>query len=77
MAQRVEIQSASQMKEMKKIADQIAMRRAKDLLTIRGVSVEEAERLASVARENAIRATEAVNASARLDLDKVIAENKR
>ena len=65
------------MKEMKKIADQIAMRRAKDLLTIRGVSVEEAERLASVARENAIRATEAVNASARLDLDKVIAENKR
>jgi len=65
------------MKEIKKIADKIALRRAKDLLTVRGVSVEEAEKLASVARDNAIRTTEAVNASARLDLDKVIAENKR
>tara|TARA_B100000787_G_C15977327_1_gene200010 strand:- start:132 stop:320 length:189 start_codon:yes stop_codon:yes gene_type:complete len=62
---------------MKKIADLIADRRAKDLISIRGVSVVEAERLAQVARDNAILATEAVNASARQDLDKVIAENKR
>lgn len=76
-AQMVERVSALKMKEMKIIADQIALKRAKDLISIRGVSVVEAERLAQVARDNAILATEAVNASARQDLDKVIAENKR